>query len=127
MVEAVKQGFPQREIADASFELQTQIDAGDRVVVGVNRFTEGGDGETEILRIDPTLERKQIGRVQAVRARRDGVAVERELAALREDAAVPDRNLMPQLLRCARVHATEGEIVEALQMVWGDYTETPVF
>jgi methylmalonyl-CoA mutase, N-terminal domain len=127
MVESVKQGFPQREIADASFELQTEIDAGRRVVVGVNRYTEGDDGETEILRIDPALERKQIGRVQAVRARRDGASVERELAALREQAAREDVNLMDQLLRCARVHASEGEIVESLQQVWGDYTETPVF
>jgi methylmalonyl-CoA mutase N-terminal domain/subunit len=65
--------------------------------------------------------------VQAVRARRDSTAVERELTALREAAAVPDRNLMPNLLDCARVHATEGEIVQALQTVFGTYTETPVF
>ena len=127
MVEAVKRNYPQREIADASFELQTAIDDGQRTVVGMNRFTEGDDGETPILRIDPALERKQIGRVQAVRARRDGVAVERTLAALREDAAVEDRNLMPALVECARARATEGEIVEALQHVWGDYREVPVF
>jgi methylmalonyl-CoA mutase N-terminal domain/subunit len=127
MVEAVKRNYPQREIADASFELQTEIDAGRRVVVGVNRFTEGGDGETELLRIDAALERKQIGRVQAVRARRDGVAVERSLAALREAAAHESRNLMPELLECARVRASEGEMVEALQRVWGDYSEVPVF
>jgi methylmalonyl-CoA mutase N-terminal domain/subunit len=127
MTEAVKRGFPQREIADAAYELQRAYDTGERVLVGVNEYTEGHAGELEILRIDPALERKQIGRVQAVRARRDGVAVERELAALREAAAVPDRNLMPNLLDCARVHATEGEIVEALQTVFGTYTETPVF
>ena len=127
MVEAVKRGFPQREIADAAFELQREIDAGERIVVGVNDYTEGDDGELEILRIDPELERKQIGRVQAVRARRDGAAVERALAALREAAARPDANLMPNLLDCARVHATEGEIVQSLQQVFGTYTETPVF
>jgi methylmalonyl-CoA mutase, N-terminal domain len=126
MVEAVKRNYPQREIADAAFALQTEIDAGERIVVGVNAFLEGDDGEMPILRIDPALERKQIGRVQAVRARRDGAAVERELAALRE-AAATDRNLMPNLLDCARVHATEGEIVIALQEVFGTYTETPVF
>src|SRR5829696_5507777 len=76
MVEAVKRSYPQREIADASFELQTEIDAGRRIVVGVNAFTEGGDGLTPYLKIDPTLEGKQIARVQAVRARRDGAAVE---------------------------------------------------
>jgi methylmalonyl-CoA mutase N-terminal domain/subunit len=127
MVEAVKQNFPQREIADAAFELQQEIDAGRRIVVGVNRFTEGDDAEPPILRIDPALERKQIDRVQAVRARRDAAAVEASLSALRAAAEKPDVNLMPLLLDAARVHATEGEIVDALQDVWGAYTETPVY
>ena len=86
MVEAVKRNFPQREIADASFELQTEIDAGRRIVVGVNDYLEGDDGETPILRIDPALERKQIGRLESVRAARDAVAVERALTALCEVA-----------------------------------------
>jgi methylmalonyl-CoA mutase N-terminal domain/subunit len=127
MVEAVKRNYPQREIADAAFALQQEIDAGERIVVGVNAHTEGGDGQTPILRIDPTLERKQIGRVQAVRARRDAAAVERALAELRDVAARTGVNLMPNLLDCARVHATEGEMVRALQEVFGTYTETPVF
>jgi methylmalonyl-CoA mutase, N-terminal domain len=126
MVAAVKRGFPQREIADAAFELQRQYDDGTRKLVGVNSFAEGGDGQIEILRIDPALERKQIGRVQAVRSRRDSAAVENALAAVRERAA-GDANLMPALLDAARAHASEGEIVEALQAVWGTYAETPVF
>ena len=126
MVEAVKRNYPQREIADAAFELQEKIDAGERVVVGVNRYTEGDDGDTPLLRIDPELERKQIGRVQAVRARRDGAEVERKLAELR-GAAAGEANLMPILIDCARAHATEGEMVDALQHVWGAYTESPVF
>ena len=126
MVEAVKRGYPQREIADAAFELQQDYDSGARKLVGVNSYTEGGDGEIEILRIDPALERKQIDRVQGVRARRDSAAVERALAVIREQAAT-DANLMPALLDAARVHASEGEIVESLQDVWGSYTETPVF
>jgi methylmalonyl-CoA mutase N-terminal domain/subunit len=127
MVEAVKQSYPQREIADAAFELQGQIDAGERVVVGVNRFVQEDEAPLQILRIDPTLEGKQLGRLQAVRARRDAAAVERALAELRRQAAVPSQNLMPALLECARVHATEGETVQALQAVWGDFRETPVF
>jgi methylmalonyl-CoA mutase, N-terminal domain len=127
MVEAVKRGFPQREIAEAAYELQREIDRGDRIVVGVNDYREGDSEPLELLRIDPALEAKQIGRVQAVRARRDGAAVERALAELREAAAIEDRNLMPNLLDCARVHASEGEIVEALQEVFGTYRETPVF
>jgi methylmalonyl-CoA mutase, N-terminal domain len=127
MVEAVKRNYPQREIADAAFALQQEIDAGDRIMVGVNAHTEGDRHGTPILRIDPALERKQIGRVQAVRARRDSSAVERALADLAAAAARSDANLMPDLLDCARVHATEGEIVGALQRVFGTYTETPVF
>jgi methylmalonyl-CoA mutase N-terminal domain/subunit len=79
------------------------------------------------LRVDPALERKQVDRLNAARARRDGAAVERALAALREDASHADRNLMEPLLTCARAHASEGEIIESLQQVFGDYTETPVF
>jgi methylmalonyl-CoA mutase N-terminal domain/subunit len=127
MVQAVKQSYPQREIADASFRLQCEIDAGRRVVVGVNSFTDGGEDETPILRLDPALERKQIDRLRAVRARRDSGEVERSLQTLREMAADPRRNLMPQLLDAARAHASEGEIVQALQDVWGDYRESPVF
>jgi methylmalonyl-CoA mutase N-terminal domain/subunit len=127
MVEAVKRGFPQREIAEAAYELQREIDRGERIVVGVNDYREGDDAELEILRIDPALERKQVGRVQAVRARRESEPVERALAELKAAAAQEDRNLMPNLLACARVHASEGEIVEALQEVFGTYTETPVF
>src|SRR4051794_12236159 len=126
MVEAVKRNFPQREIANAAFELQCEIDDGERVVVGVNGYTEGDDEQTPLLHIDPALERKQVGRLQAVRARRDGTAVERVLAELRA-AAATEANLMPLLVDAARAHASEGEIIEALQDVWGSYTERPVF
>ncbi|HXB16078.1 MAG TPA: methylmalonyl-CoA mutase family protein [Solirubrobacteraceae bacterium] len=127
MVEAVKLNYPQREIAEASFALQQEIDAGERKVVGVNSFTAPEEEPIPTLRVDPALERKQIDRLQSARARRDGAAVERSLAALREQAAHPDRNLMEPLIECARARASEGEIVEALQQVFGDYAETPVF
>jgi methylmalonyl-CoA mutase, N-terminal domain len=127
MVEAVKRNYPQREIADAAFALQQEIDAGERIVVGVNAHTEGDDGATPLLRIDPALERKQIGRLQAVRASRDSEAVEQALATVRATAAREDANLMPALVDAARVHVSEGEIVDALQSVFGAYTETPVF
>src|SRR3712207_2299345 len=107
MVEAVKRNYPQREIADASFELQQRIDARDRIVVGVNDYTEGDDGEMEILRIDPALERKQIGRLQAVRGQRDAAEVEAVLGRVREAAARDGENLMPILLDAARAHASE--------------------
>jgi methylmalonyl-CoA mutase, N-terminal domain len=126
MVEAVKRNFPQREIANAAFDLQCKIDDGRRVMVGVNDFIEGGHDQTPILHIDPTLERKQVGRLQAVRAGRDSAEVERCLAEVRT-AAAAEHNLMPGLVHAARAHASEGEIVGALQDVWGVYAEVPVF
>lgn len=126
MVEAIKQNYPQREIADASFQFQAEVDAGRRIVVGVNAYGLEGEKEIPTLRIDPALERKQIGRVEAVRAGRESPAVESALTSL-QDAAARDENLMEHLLDCARAHATEGEMVEALQGVFGTYTETPVF
>jgi methylmalonyl-CoA mutase, N-terminal domain len=126
MVQAVKTGYPQREIADAAFELQLEIDSGRRVVVGVNKFTEGDDAHTQILRIAPGLERKQIDRVKAVKAGRDSAAVQDVLTRLKA-AAATDTNLMPLLIEAARLTVSEGEIVQALQEVWGDYRELPVF
>jgi methylmalonyl-CoA mutase N-terminal domain/subunit len=126
MVQAVKDGYPQREIADAAFQLQQEIDSGRRIVVGVNSFTEGDDTQTPILRIDPALERQQIERVRAAKAARDNGAVELALADLKA-AADSRRNLMPLLLDAARLHVSEGEIVHALQQVWGDYRERPAF
>ena len=127
MVDAVKQSYPQREIADASFALQQEIDAGRRIVVGVNSFTEGGDGNTPLHRVDPSIERRQVDRLRTVRARRDSGAVEASLATLKRQAAEERRNLMPELLDAARAHVSEGEIVQALQEVWGDYRDVPVF
>ena len=127
MVAAVAQNFPQSEIADAAFELQREYDGRERILVGVNDYVDEGEQELPVLRIDPELERKQIGRVQAVRVRRDGAQVEEALATLRGAAADERTNLMPSLLDAARAHATEGEIVGALQAVFGTYTETPVF
>jgi methylmalonyl-CoA mutase N-terminal domain/subunit len=126
MVRAIEQNYPQREIADASFTLQQEIERGERIVVGVNRYQQADEQGLETLRIPPELERKQIGRVQAVRASRDPEAAEQALTELRDSAAA-GRNLMEPLLDCARAHCTEGEIVESLQRVYGTYTETPVF
>ena len=127
MVEAVKHGFPQREIADAAFRYQQEVESGERRVVGVNAYTEGDEEATPILRIDPELETEQIRRVEAVRESRDADAVGRVLEQLIEAARDPGENLMPLLLEAARAHATEGEIVKALQTVFGSFSEAPVF
>jgi len=127
MVEAIKQNFPQREIADASFRYQSELEAKQRIIVGVNRYQLEDESPLEILRIDPDLERKQIARVQAVRARRDAAKVEQRLAALKQGAARDGVNLMPLILDAARDYVTMGEMCDALREVWGVWRETPVF
>jgi methylmalonyl-CoA mutase N-terminal domain/subunit len=126
MVEAIKRGFPQREIADASFRYQQEVDAGKRIVVGVNEYRLAEEEGLELHRADPAIERKQAERLESTRAGRDSAAIEGALAALKE-AAASDRNLMPLFLDAARARASEGEMVTALQEVFGSYTEQPVF
>jgi len=127
MVQAVKQGFPQREIADAAFRYQQEVESGVRKLVGVNAYTEGDDLGPDILRIDPAFEVEQVKRVQALREQRDPDQVERALDALGEAARDPSENLMPLLIEAARAHVTEGEMVSALQAVFGSYREAPQF
>src|SRR3954452_5374308 len=107
MDEAIKQKFPQREIADASFRYQQEVDSRQRIVVGVNEYVAEDEDATPILRIDPALERKQKGRVEATKTRRDSAEVDRTLAALRA-AAATDANLMDPILDCARARVSEG-------------------
>jgi methylmalonyl-CoA mutase N-terminal domain/subunit len=126
MVEAIKQNYPQREIADAAFRYQQEVDAGQRIVVGVNRYHDLDEAPIRTLRIDAALERKQVDRLHSVRAKRSAEEVEGTLGRLKE-AAAGGANLMDPMIECARAHASEGEIVEALQEVFGTYTETPVF
>jgi methylmalonyl-CoA mutase, N-terminal domain len=127
MVQAVKRNFPQGEIADASWRYQTEVDDGKRLVVGVNSYRVEDEQPIELLNIGPAFERKQGERLRLVRDRRDSVAVENSIAKLKLAAADPERNLMPPLVECARAYCTEGEMVEALQEVFGTYSESPVF
>jgi len=126
VVPAIKENFFQREIADASFRYQAEVEAKQRIIVGVNRY-ELEDEPIEILKIDPALEGQQIERVQALRARRDSAKVEAGLARLKEGAAREDVNLMPALVDAARDYVTLGEMCDALREVWGVWRETPVF
>jgi methylmalonyl-CoA mutase N-terminal domain/subunit len=127
VVAAIEQNFMQREIAEASFRYQSEVEAEQRIVVGVNRYRQEDEQPVEILRIDPALERKQVERVRALRARRDSGAVEQALARLEQDAARDDRNLMEPILEASRAYATIGEMCDALRRVWGVWRETPVF
>jgi methylmalonyl-CoA mutase, N-terminal domain len=127
VVAAIKENFFQREIAEASFRYQAEVEARQRVVVGVNRYELEDEPEVEILRIDAALEQKQIERVQAVRSRRDAAAVEQALAALKEGAGRDDVNLMPLIVDASGAYVTLGEMCDALREVWGVWRETPVF
>ncbi|HSS31752.1 MAG TPA: methylmalonyl-CoA mutase family protein, partial [Solirubrobacterales bacterium] len=126
MVEAIRRNFPQREIADASFTYQQELNERRRIVVGVNDFTHEDEEQMPILKIDPALERKQVDRLAATKAGRDSAAVAAALAELKT-AAAGEGNLMPPLIEASRVQATEGEMIAAMQEVFGTYTETPVF
>jgi len=127
VVEAIKENFFQREIAEASFRFQSEVESGERVIVGVNRFEDTDERELEILKIDAALERKQIERVQALRARRDSAAVSSALARLKRGADEADTNLMPAIIDASRACVTMGEMCDALRETWGVWRETPVF
>jgi methylmalonyl-CoA mutase, N-terminal domain len=126
MVEAIRRNFPQREIADASFTYQQELNERKRIVVGVNDFVSEDDEPTPILKIDPASERKQVDRLAVTRGRRDGAEVERTLSELKAVAA-GSGNMMAPILAAARARASEGEMIAAMQEVFGTYTESPVF
>ncbi len=126
VVAAIEQNFFQREIAEASFRYQSEVEAKQRIVVGVNGYEVEDEEPIEILRVDPALELKQVERVRALRGRRGSAAVEAALARLKQDAA-GDTNLMPAILDAARDYVTMGEMCDALREVWGTWRETPVF
>jgi len=127
VLEAIDQGFFQREIADAAYRYQREIERGDRVVVGLNRFQ--NEDETlsiDLLRIDPAVEKKQRDRLAELRTSRSASQVDTCLAALKRGAE-GDANLMPLILACARAYCTEGEIISTLREVFGEYRETVLF
>ena len=127
VIPAIEQNFQQREIAEASYRYQAEVERGERVIVGVNRYTQEDEQQIEILRIDPALETKQVERVKAVRASRDSAAAEAAITRLKEDAAVEGRNLMEPIVDASRAYVTMGEMCDALRDVWGTWRETPVF
>jgi methylmalonyl-CoA mutase N-terminal domain/subunit len=123
MIPAIEAGFPQSEIAAASYNYQREIETGERIVVGVNRF-QAEDQPLELLQVDQSAGHKQQEKLAQLRAGRDNSAVSRTLAALRRAAQTPGNNTMPCLLDSVRAHATLGEICDALRGVFGIYTET---
>jgi len=128
IVPAIEAGFPQREIAEASYHYQMQIDNGEKAIVGVNKYaTPKGEDDQKIpiLKIGMEIERDQVDRLQRLRAERDGGAVERCLSRLK-DAAAGNENLMPHILEAVKAYATVGEICTRMKQVFGEYREQPV-
>jgi len=125
MVEAIEQGFPQREVAEASYKFQQAVERREKVIVGVNEYVQEEDSPVQILYIDETTATKQLARLDELRRTRNADAVKRALDALR-DAARGTGNTMYPLLDCARAYATVGEMCDALRDVWGEYEEVPL-
>ncbi len=119
---ALEEGYQQREIADAAYRFQREVESGERVIVGLNRFASDGEDEQRPApqRIDPAEERRQVERTRAVREGRDQRRADEEVAAL-ERAAAGTENLMPRIRACVEADVTLGEISHALRRVWGEY------
>jgi methylmalonyl-CoA mutase N-terminal domain/subunit len=126
MIAAIEQGYPQREIARAAYEFQKDVEEKRYIVVGVNDYVEPQERPIPILKIDPAVEREQIERVRAVRARRDGAAAARALEGIRA-AARGGGNLMPRFLEAARAGVTLGEMVDVLRAEFGEWREPPTY
>jgi methylmalonyl-CoA mutase N-terminal domain/subunit len=134
MVRAIERGFPQKEIADASYAYQRAVEKREKIIVGVNEYVVE-EGVPQILRIDESARDWQAGKLQRLRARRSNEAVARSLAALRSALALEPEmgrgslssaNTMPYLLECVRAYATLGEICDAMRAVLGTYKEVSV-
>jgi len=127
MVQAIAEGYPQREIADAAYRFQRELDAGERTIVGVNSQVDPAERlAIPLLEVSQESKRRQLDRLERTRRDRDASAVEAALAGLREAASRPgssDSNLMPHFLRCAEAYATLGEQCAVLRQVFGEYRE----
>jgi len=122
MLAAIDKGFPQMEIADAAYHYQRQIDNGEKVVVGVNKYVVEEKAPPEILRIDEAVEEKQIARLQKVKKERDNRKVAQILKNLRA-ASRTDKNLMPYVIEAVKEYATEQEICDVWRDVFGEYRD----
>ena len=125
MIPAIERGFPQTEIANASYEYQHSIETGEQKIVGVNAFVEHSEEPLEVLGIDPSAQGHQLEKLAKLKSRRDNAKVEACLTSLRSVAAGRE-NTMPHILDAVRAYATVGEICDVFREVFGVYTETSV-
>ena len=125
MIEAIEQGFPQKEIAESAYRFQQAVERGERVVVGVNAHVSDEDQAIPVLYVDERAGERQIARLDDLRRRRDNDRVRRALDDLRSAANGSD-NTMPHLVEAARAYATIGEMCDVLRQTWGEYAEQAV-
>jgi methylmalonyl-CoA mutase N-terminal domain/subunit len=125
MVAAIEEGYPQKEVAEASYRFQQAVEMRDKVIVGVNDFVQEDEPPLPILYIDETTAERQLARLEELKRTRDNDAVRRSLDALRA-AGRGSENTMYPLLDCVRAYATVGEMCDALRDVWGEYEEVPL-
>lgn len=124
-VKAIEQGYIQKEIQDAAYEYQKEIESGKRIVVGVNKFQIEEKAPEGLLKVDPNVGILQAKKLAELKAKRDGIAVQNALDELRAGAK-GDANLMPLILKAAKVYCTEGEICDVLREIFGEYTPIQV-
>jgi methylmalonyl-CoA mutase N-terminal domain/subunit len=125
MIPAIERGFPQTEIANASYEYQHAIETGEQRIVGVNAFVEQNEDPIEVLAIDASAQGHQLEKLAKLKSKRDNAAVQKCLDALRR-AAAGTENTMPFILDAVRAYATVGEICDTFREAFGSYTETSV-
>jgi methylmalonyl-CoA mutase N-terminal domain/subunit len=128
MVSAIEKGYPQREIAASAYKFQRQLEAGERVMVGVNKYDDGkgGDANIPLLRIDEAVQKRQVENLRRVKETRDSANVTASLSAVRA-AAKDKKNLMPSIIDAAKAYATQQEICDVLRDVFGTYTDPAEF
>ena len=122
-IRAIEKGYIQKEIQDAAYKYQMEVESGERIVVGVNKFQIEEEGHKEILRVDPEVERLQRQKLQALKEERDNRLVEEKLMVLKEKAST-DENLMPYILDAVKAYASLGEICGVLREVFGEYEQS---
>jgi methylmalonyl-CoA mutase N-terminal domain/subunit len=126
MVEAIEQGYPQREIAAASYRFSREMETQERVMVGVNAYVAENKSNIPLLKIDEQIQREKVAALQAFKATRDAAKVASALAAVRA-AAASSANLMPPIIEAAKVGCTQQEICDQLRGVFGTYTDPAEF
>lgn len=126
MIRAIENGYVQKEIQDSAYRYQQEIEKGDRIVVGVNKFTIKEEPPEDILKVDPKLRDFQIRKLSEVKKQRNEEIVSRKLRALQETAKDPNKNLMPSIIDAVKEYASLGEVCDVLRKEFGEYQESIV-